>query len=463
MKDKNTMPSMTLLTMGCRVNQFETDTILKMGKERGLRVASTLEEADVIVVNTCSVTLESERQARKLIRRLGRDYPLARVVVTGCYAERSPESFSQYPQVDLVVGNGVKHQLWDRWLASHPEAGNRSHREDRVVQDSSDSHSSPSKSSKFSSKFRARASLHIQNGCDRSCTYCLIPQVRGPSVSLSVAEVLDQAESLLQSGSRELVLLGIDVGSYGRDLSPPTSLAALMRELVALVRGRGRLRLSSVDPMDIDDSLIRLFHPGSPLCPHLHLSIQSGDDLIRKRMGRQGGRRDLLERIQHLRRVHPHVVLGADLIAGFPTESAEAFAGTLSLVEQAELSLLHVFPFSPRPGTAAARYPEQFHLPDSVIRERARLLREAGWCQFASLTQERLLRPADVLIEKVDLSWAEGTTEDYLTVRFPNQCNDAHGAIRRVNLVGYDPIEKFFSGIIPQLSTELSTGSVDNL
>lgn len=448
MKDKNTMPSVTLLTMGCRVNQFETDTILKMGMERGLRAASNLDEADVIVVNTCSVTLESERQARKMIRRLGRDYPRARLVVTGCYAERSPESFMEYPQVDLVVGNGDKRHLWDRWLELYPDAW-----EGQVVQDLSD----------CSSKGRARAPLHIQNGCDRSCTYCLIPQVRGPSVSLPVTTVLDQAESLLKAGSRELVLLGIDVGSYGRDLSPSSSLAALLHELVALARGRGRLRLSSVDPMDIEESLIPLFSPGSPLCPHLHLSIQSGDDLIRKRMGRSGCRADLLNLIHHLRQMNPRLVLGADLIAGFPTESELAFNNTLSLVEQADLSFLHVFPYSQRPGTAAARFPDQFHLPDPIIRERARLLREAGSRQLDLLVQKRLNQSADVLIETLHHPWVEGTTEDYLTVRFANQENDCHGSIRRVRLVSYDPIEKFFSGIIPQLSTELSTGSVDNL
>ncbi|MBF0108045.1 MAG: tRNA (N(6)-L-threonylcarbamoyladenosine(37)-C(2))-methylthiotransferase MtaB [Magnetococcales bacterium] len=455
-------PSVTVLTMGCRVNQFETDRLLEMGRMHGYRTTHRLDEADLIIVNTCSVTGESERQARKLVRKLIRDHPSARLIVTGCYAHRAPETFLQHANVALVLGNSEKKQLWQRW-GRYQESIRRN---DPAILSSADILEENDPGGWFDvsghpSSDRARSLLRIQDGCDRRCTYCLIPQVRGPGVSTAPEVVLEQARALLAAGSRELVLLGIDIGAYGRDRFPRSSLAGMVHALLPLCK-EARIRLSSVDPMDLEDRLLELFFPGSPLCPHLHLSIQSGDDSIRKRMGRQGSRRDILDRIERLRRINPRVVLGADLIAGFPTESPEAFANTLSLVEAADLTRLHVFPYSQRPGTPAARFPSRFQIPDAVIRKRAALLREAAMLRFSQAIPGRLGTCAEVLVERLADGVAWGTSEDYRTVRFLNRHNDPHGAIRRLLLVEHDPVENVFVGIVPELSTGLSTDSVDN-
>ncbi|MBF0605013.1 MAG: tRNA (N(6)-L-threonylcarbamoyladenosine(37)-C(2))-methylthiotransferase MtaB [Nitrospirae bacterium] len=461
MKEKNTPYSVTILTMGCRVNQFETDLILKMGLDSGLHTTDSVDDADIIIINTCSVTQESERQARKLIRRLGRDHPKARLVVTGCYAQRSPETFYNQPNVALVVGNQDKKRLWHLWdqntlpkPCDHP-----------LTEPAEPGNSDAGGIAAYGpildhSENRARTPLQIQDGCDRHCTYCLIPQVRGPSVSIHPDRIMAQAERYLQAGSRELVLLGIDIGSFGRDLSPPWTLAQMVKALLPLCQ-TGRLRLSSVDPMDLDDEMMALFAPGSPLCPHLHLSIQSGDDLIRKRMGRQGSRQELLMRINQLRRINPHMVFGADLIAGFPTESDEAFANTHSLIAEGGISLLHVFPYSQRPNTPAARFPSHSLVPEPIVKQRASILRQAGQEQFNLRLKSRLLYPADVLVEKVDGAWVQGTSEDYYSVRFINTLADIHGAMRRVDLTEFDPTQEMFLGVVPQVSTDLSTGSVD--
>ncbi|MBF0172638.1 MAG: tRNA (N(6)-L-threonylcarbamoyladenosine(37)-C(2))-methylthiotransferase MtaB [Magnetococcales bacterium] len=462
MKDKKITGAVTVLTMGCRVNQFETDLILEMGNDHGFCTTHSLEEADVIVVNTCSVTRESERQARKLVRRLVREHPAARLVITGCYAQRSPETFANHPNVELVVGNADKKQLWDLWSRHLRQevldctttlAGGDSgvHGGGIALQGPLLEHSPD----------RARTLLQIQDGCDRQCTYCLIPRVRGPGLSMDPGRVLSQAQRFLASGSRELVLLGIDIGSYGRELSPPSSLAEMVDALLPLCT-EARLRLSSVDPMDLDDRLLERFHPGSPLCPHLHLSIQSGDDLVRKRMGRHGSRQEILDRIHRLRHINPGIVLGADLIAGFPTESEEAFGNTLDLVEAGGLTLLHVFPYSRRPDTPAAHFPSRVHLSEQTIRQRAAALRHMGKEMFRRRIEERLLRTADVLVERLDGGDAWGTSEDYQTVRFANLLGDPHGSIRRVRLTGYDPVAESFSGVVPSFSTGLSTASVDN-
>ncbi|HIJ83438.1 MAG TPA: radical SAM protein, partial [Magnetococcales bacterium] len=258
MKKTNSSQRVAILTMGCRVNQFETDLILKMGSDHGHDTTCSLDKAGIIIINTCSVTRESERQARKLIRKLGRDYPDARLVVTGCYAQRSPETFANQPNVDLVLGNGDKKNLWNFW--------NR-HRQNHPSTDpfpiSMEEGGSIAVHGPIldHSENRARASLQIQDGCDRKCTYCLIPQVRGPGVSMEARRILQQAASYLDSGSRELVLLGIDIGAYGRDLSPVLSLSAILNMLIPLCQN-ARLRLSSIDPMDLNDELLELFAPG---------------------------------------------------------------------------------------------------------------------------------------------------------------------------------------------------------
>ncbi|MBF0422570.1 MAG: tRNA (N(6)-L-threonylcarbamoyladenosine(37)-C(2))-methylthiotransferase MtaB [Magnetococcales bacterium] len=462
MKEENVLPSVTVLTMGCRVNQFETDGILKNGLERGLRASPSLNEADIIVVNTCSVTVESERQARKLIRKLGRDHPHAQVVVTGCYAERSPEFFAGLPQVTLVVGNRDKDRLWQLWSRQRSDFMSMA---PVTAINPADAAATDPLGHEFPGPGdvrHARASLQIQNGCDRNCTYCVIPRLRGRGTSLEPHRVLEQIRAILDQGRREIVLLGIDLGAYGRDLTPPLSLGGLMRMLQPLIEGRCRLRLSSIDPMDVDETLTSWFFPGSPVCPHLHLSIQSGDDLIRKRMGRHGTRSDILNTIERLRRINPDLIFGADLLAGFPTESDQAFANTLSLIDDGGLSMLHVFPYSQRPDTAAARFPSALQLPESVIKERARLLRLRGETLWTHLAQTRLSRCVDVLIEKLEPPWAHGTSEDYQSVSFTNFFNDPHGAIRRVRLVHHDPDQNQFIGVIPPFSTAFSTGSVDN-
>ncbi|MBF0339577.1 MAG: tRNA (N(6)-L-threonylcarbamoyladenosine(37)-C(2))-methylthiotransferase MtaB [Magnetococcales bacterium] len=432
---------MTVLTMGCRVNQYESALLGQGGAAQGYRPARAGEQAELVVINTCSVTGESDRQARQLIRRAARDHPDARIVVTGCYAQNAPERVAALPRVELVLGNGEKTRLWEHLRPSLAPEGADKIRVGDLSAVTRVTEQPPV--AQFGD--RARAFLQVQDGCDRACAYCVIPRLRGPSRSFPVERVVDQARHFLESGYEELVLTGVNLGAYGRDLAGRPTLAALAREILAM-EGVGRLRISSLDPLDIDADLIDLLGKNPRLCSHLHLSIQSGDDGVRRRMGRGRGRDEVLARIARVRAARPEVILGADFIVGFPSEDESAFQRTLELTEAAELALLHVFPYSPRPETPAASLPRELLVPGEEIRARAWRLRQAGDTLLEQVSRERIGGEEEMLIENLENGIGIGKTSGFLTMHLPDARDAWRGALVPVIIESFDPKNKSLTG-----------------
>ena len=385
-----------VLTFGCRLNAFESEVI------RGHVAAAGIDDA--IIVNTCAVTKEAERQARQAIRRARRDHPEARLIVTGCAAQIDPARYAAMPEVDLVLGNEEKLK---------PESYDSGTRAEGARIKVGDIMALTETAAHLVDGFegRARAFIEVQQGCDHRCTFCIIPYGRGNSRSVPVGEIVRQAERLVDAGYRELVLTGVDITGFGSDLPGQPNLGQLCRRLLALVPGLQRLRLSSLDPVEIDDALWRLIGEEKRLLPHLHLSIQAGDNLILKRMKLRHSREDALATCARARTLRPDIALGADMIAGFPTEDEAMFAGGLAFVAEAALDYLHVFPFSARPGTPAARMPQ---VPGNVVKERAARLRAAGAAATARALTARVGTVAQVLVEKDGF----GHSEHYAPVRF---------------------------------------------
>lgn len=381
-----------IVTFGCRLNAFESEAI------RGHAQAAGLDDA--IIVNTCAVTAEAERQARQTIRKLRRERPGARLIVTGCAAQIDPARFAAMAEVDHVLGNAEKlrpetyRDLVDRVSAGDIFALRET---------------APHLVEAFDG--RARAFVQVQQGCDHRCTFCVIPFARGASRSVPIDAAIAQARLLVERGYRELVLTGVDITAYGLDLSERPSLGAVCRGLLAAIPELTRLRLSSLDVAEIDDALWSLIADEPRLMPHLHLSLQAGNDLILKRMKRRHSRAQAVAAAIRARDLCPGIALGADLIAGFPTETDQMFANTLALVEEARLDYLHVFPFSPRPGTPAARMPQ---VPRDLVRERGARLREVGSQVLARSLARRVGSVAEVLIERDGF----GRSEHYAPVRF---------------------------------------------
>src|SRR5882672_2266728 len=345
------MPETEIITFGCRLNAFESEVIRRAAAAAGLTGA--------VIVNTCAVTAEAERQARQAIRRARRRYPEASIIVTGCAADIAPERYAALPEVDRVLDNRAKLRP-QSYLQGEVAPADLAETAAHLVDG-------------FEGK--SRAFLQVQQGCDHRCTFCIIPYARGPSRSVPMGLVADQARRLVASGYREIVLTGVDLTAYGGDLPGTPNLGQLVRRLLAAVPELERLRLSSLDPAEIDAELWRLLAEERRLMPHLHLSLQSGDDLILKRMKRRHSRAEAIAVARHARALRPEVALGADLIAGFPTETEEMFRRSLDLVAECGLAFVHVFPYSARPGTPAARMPQ---LPNAHVKERAARLRLAG-------------------------------------------------------------------------------------
>ncbi|HXE27761.1 MAG TPA: tRNA (N(6)-L-threonylcarbamoyladenosine(37)-C(2))-methylthiotransferase MtaB [Stellaceae bacterium] len=381
-----------VLTFGCRLNAFESEVI------RGHAAAAGLNDA--VIVNTCAVTKEAERQARQAIRRARRDHPQARLIVTGCAAQIDPARYAAMPEVDLVLGNDEKLKR-----ESYAPSDARVAVGDIMALKETAAHLVDG------FEGRARAFIEVQQGCDHRCTFCIIPYGRGNSRSVPIGEIVRQAERLVAAGYRELVLTGVDITSFGGDLPGQPDLGQLCRRLLALVPGLERLRLSSLDPVEIDDTLWRLIGEEKRLMPHLHLSVQAGDDMILKRMKRRHLRADALAACRRARDIRPDIALGADMIAGFPTEDEAMFARSVAFVEEAALDYLHVFPFSARPGTPASRMPQ---VPGNIVKERAAKLREAGAAATARALAARIGTVAQVLVEKNGF----GHSEHYAPVRF---------------------------------------------
>ncbi|MSP51030.1 MAG: tRNA (N(6)-L-threonylcarbamoyladenosine(37)-C(2))-methylthiotransferase MtaB [Alphaproteobacteria bacterium] len=381
-----------VVTFGCRLNSFESDVIRAQAERAGL--------TDTVVVNTCAVTAEAERQARQAIRKLRRQRPSAAIIVAGCAAQLDPARFAAMPEVDRVLGNAEK--LDARVLAD---------RSTRVAVNDIMAVTEGAQHLIAGFAARARAFIEIQNGCDHRCTFCIIPFARGPNRSVAPDHIVRQVERLVDQGFAEVVLTGVDIGDWGRDLAPGSSLAALVAQLLRAVPALPRLRLSSIDPSEIDDSLIELFATEPRLMPHAHLSLQSGAPMILKRMKRRHAPADAIRVAERLRTARPGIVFGADLIAGFPTESDGMAETTLRHVDEVGLTYLHVFPYSERPGTPAARMRQ---VPMPVRKERAERLRIRAAERLDSFLRQSIGSTVEALVE----TSAIGRTPHYAEVRF---------------------------------------------
>ncbi len=380
------MSAPEVITFGCRLNAYESEIIRDHARLAGLK--------DAVIVNTCAVTAEAERQARQAIRRARRRHPRARIVVTGCAAQVNPQAFAAMPEVDQVLGNIEKLEPASYRAPPGPRV--------RVNDIMAVRHTARHLVSGFDG--RARAFVEVQNGCDRRCTFCIIPFGRGPSRSVPIGVVVDRVRRLVSNGYHEVVLSGVDLGDYGADLPGRPSLGQMVRRLLACVPALPRLRLSSIDPATIDRDLVRVCAEEPRLMPHLHLSVQAGDDMILKRMKRRHRRGEVIDLCARLRARRPGMVFGADLIAGFPTETEAMFARTMELIDEAGLTYLHVFPFSPRPGTPAARMPE---IAPDQRRERAARLRAKGQAAVRGFLEGRVGSEASVLVERDGLGRSE--------------------------------------------------------
>lgn len=357
------MSGVEVITFGCRLNTYESEVMRSQAEAAGLNNA--------ILVNTCAVTGEAVRQARQAIRRARRDNPHARIIVTGCAAQTEKQAFAEMAEVDAVLGNEEK--LKAASYRGLPDFGVSAEEKLRVNDIMSVRHTAPQMVRHIDG--HVRAFIQVQNGCDHRCTFCIIPYGRGNSRSVPMGAVVDQARNLVESGYREIVLTGVDATSYGDDLPGQPTLGLLAKTLLKQVPDIRRLRLSSIDSIEADRHLMDLIADEQRFMPHLHLSLQHGDDMILKRMKRRHLRADALRFIEDVRRLRPEMSFGADMIAGFPTETEEMFENAVRLAEEADIAHLHVFPYSPRPGTPAARMPQ---LDRSLIKDRAARLRATG-------------------------------------------------------------------------------------
>jgi len=402
-----------IVTFGCRLNSYESEVMKDLAAQAGL--------TDTVIVNTCAVTAEAERQARQTIRKLRRNNPNAKIIVTGCAAQVKPGQFAAMPEVDRILGNEEKLQAASYGLDDDARV--------RVNDIMSVREIAAHMIAGFED--RARAFVQVQQGCDHRCTFCIIPFGRGNSRSVPIGRVVEQVRELVRNGYNEVVLTGVDITSYGPDLPGKPMLGQMIRRLLANVPELPRLRLSSLDPVEIDDDLFRLIAEEPRLLPHLHISLQAGDDMILKRMKRRHLRADAIAFVEKVKALRPDMVFGADLIAGFPTETDAMFENTLRSVEECDLTYLHVFPYSERPGTPAARMPQ---LPVEVRKERAARLRAAGEARQASFLASRVGTEAEVLMEKPGPQGMLGRTEHFAPVLLDTDV--APGTILRARITG---------------------------
>ncbi len=387
-----------IITFGCRLNTYESEVMRTHARNAGMR--------NVVIFNSCAVTKEAERQLRQAIRRVRRENPDAKIIVTGCAAQIAPEAYGAMAEIDLVIGNDLKLKP-ETWGAPP---------EEKVSVNDIMAVTETAPQLVEGMEGRSRAFVQVQNGCNHRCTFCIIPYGRGNARSVPVADVIKQVRTLVdESGYQEIVLTGVDIASYGGDLPGAPALGTLIRRLIAFVPGIRRLRLSSLDPAAFDDDLWRLIAEEERFMPHLHLSLQAGDSMILKRMKRRHSRDDVLALCERARSYRPDVVFGADIIAGFPTETDEMFENTRRLIEEARIIYPHVFPYSEREGTPAAKMP-QVDVP--VRKERAALLREAGEKALNEFLRSRINKTEQVLVEKNNI----GRTEHFAQVRLDRPC-----------------------------------------
>jgi len=403
------------LTFGCRLNAYESEVMQAEAEKAGLSSA--------LIVNTCAVTAEAVRQAKQAIRKARREQPGRQIIVTGCAAQTSPRDFAEMAEVDLVIGNADKMQAEAYApMAFGVKLNDKVQVNDIMAVREQAGHLIDGMDG------RARAFVQVQNGCDHRCTFCIIPYGRGPSRSVPMGAVVEQMKRLVGNGYRELVLTGVDITSYGADLPGQPSLGRLVQAILRHIPDLPRLRISSIDSIEADAALFDALGDRR-LMPHLHLSLQSGDDLILKRMKRRHLRADTLEFVARARALRPDIVFGADIIAGFPTETEAMFENSLSIVTEADLTYLHVFPYSPREGTPAARMPQ---VSRRLGKERAARLRALGDRQYSRFCEGRLGAVETVLLERDGL----GRTEQFVPIAVPGH---GPGEIVAVRATGTTP------------------------
>jgi len=406
-----------VVTFGCRLNITESETMRRHAEEAGL--------SDAVIVNTCAVTAEATRQARQSIRRIARENPNVRIVVTGCAAQVEPDTFAAMPEVSKVLGNEEKMKAgtWSG-LRDFGAAGT-----EKILVNDIMAVKETALHLIDGLRGHTRAFVQVQNGCDHRCTFCVIPYGRGNSRSVPMGAVVDQVRLLVEHGSREMVLTGVDITSYGADLPGTPKLGTLVKNVLRHVPELERLRISSIDSVEADEDLLDVIANEPRLMPHLHLSLQAGDDMILKRMKRRHLRDDAIRFCDEVRKLRPDMVFGADIIAGFPTETEEMFSRSLAIVEECGLTHLHVFPFSPRPGTPAARMPQ---VPRDVVKDRARRLREKGEAALREHLDAEVGATRNVLIELNQI----GRTEAFTPVRFTSPVE--RGDLRSVTIMGHN-------------------------
>jgi threonylcarbamoyladenosine tRNA methylthiotransferase MtaB len=372
----------SVVTLGCRLNTLESEIMRNQAIEAGLD--------DTIIVNTCAVTTQAERQARQTIRRLRRDNPDHRIVVTGCAAQLNPEKFAAMDEVDRIVGNAEKLDQAQLGAADNDAT---------AVSNIMDIPEGELFQVPMISGFeeRTRAFVQVQQGCDHRCTFCIIPFVRGTNRSVQPERIVDQVRTLCDNGHAEVVLTGVDVSSYGQENDQLPTLGRLAKQILDQVPALQRLRITSMDPAFIDDDIFQLLAHEERFMPHLHLSLQSCDDMVLKRMKRRHNRNDIFGLVRRAREARPDVIFGADLIAGFPTETDKQFDNTLNAVTETGLTYLHVFPYSARPGTPAAKMPR---VEGTLIKERAARLRKAGDLALDKFLQSQIGETVEVLVEQ---------------------------------------------------------------
>lgn len=403
-------------TLGCRLNAYESEAMKELSQEVGLNNA--------VIVNTCAVTSEAVRKARQEIRKLRRENPAATLIVTGCAAQTEPETFAQMAEVDRVIGNTEKMQpeTWKNMAADFVGETEKVMVDDIMSVTETAGHLIDG----FGT--RSRAYVQVQNGCDHRCTFCIIPYGRGNSRSVPAGVVVDQIKRLVDKGFNEVVLTGVDLTSWGADLPAQPKLGDLVMRILKLVPDLPRLRISSIDSIEVDENLMQAIATEPRLMPHLHLSLQHGDDLILKRMARRHLRDDAIRFCEEAKKLRPDMTFGADIIAGFPTETDAHFQNSLKLVEDCDLTWLHVFPYSKREGTPAAKIPKQ--VPGPEIKARAAQLRAAGDDKVMRHLAAQIGRTHSVLMENPHM----GRTEQFTEVRFDEA--QTEGAIVKAKITG---------------------------
>jgi threonylcarbamoyladenosine tRNA methylthiotransferase MtaB len=416
--------SVEVVTFGCRLNTSESEVMQKLATGAGL--------IDAIVINTCAVTAEATRQARQTIRRMKRENPDVCIVVTGCAAQTEPEVFAEMAEVDRVIGNDekMKAEAWGETrlaLSRGPDFGVAA--SEKVAVNDIMAVREQALHLVDGLTGRSRAFVQVQNGCDHRCTFCIIPFGRGNSRSVPMGEVVDQVRRLTRNGYREVVLTGVDITSYGQGLPGEPKLGALVKAILRYVPELERLRISSIDSVEADNDLLDVIAEEARFMPHLHLSLQAGDDMVLKRMKRRHLRADAIAFTSQVKRLRPDMVFGADIIAGFPTETEEMFARSLDIVGECDLTHLHVFPFSPRPGTPAARMPQ---VARDVVKERAKRLRARGEEALSAHLDAMVGRGFRVLTETAGM----GRTEHFTPVRLAAPTEP--GMIVDLTVAGHD-------------------------